>query len=152
DAQRKLALGVKPAEKAGLEKQVAEGKKKIESAMEQLQAVTSNDKSKVLTHAVYREAECLLQLGKTDEAIKLLARFRDVGPYQNVPGLSDRALLRLGAALSEQAKSEPAKTAPAKWEQARGAYQAVIDRTGGNSPWTHEARYGIAWMYQSTGK
>jgi tetratricopeptide (TPR) repeat protein len=152
EAQRKLALGVKPTEKAGLEKQIADGKKKIESAMEQLQAVTSNEKSKVLTHAVYREAECLLQLGKTDEAIKLLVRFRDVGPYQNVPGLSDRALLRLGAALSEQAKSEPAKTAPAKWEQARGAYQAVIDRTGGNSPWTHEARYGIAWMYQSTGK
>ena len=117
----------------------AEGVKEIESALEQLQAVTSNDKSKMLHQAVYREAECLLQLGKADEAIKLLARFRDLGPYQNIAGLSDRACLRLGFALGEKKQ----------WDQSRQAYQAVIDRTGGRSHWTDEARYGIAWAQQN---
>ncbi len=142
DAKRQLELGVKPDQKAELEKRQAEGKKEIEAALENIQAVTANEKSKILAHAMYREAECLLQLARPDEAIKLLAKFRDDGKYQNIAGLSDRALLRLGAAYADKAQ----------WDLSRQAYQAVIDRTGGNSPWTHEARYGVAWAYQSQGQ
>ncbi len=79
-----------PADKTAAEKLVEAGKKDIESALEQLQPVTANAKSAMMAHATYREAECYLQLGKTDEAIKLLVKFRDHGPFQNLPGLSDR--------------------------------------------------------------
>jgi TolA-binding protein len=142
EARRQLARGVKPEEKAALEKRQAEGRKDIEAALEQVQAVTANEKGKLHPQALYREAECLLQLGKADDAIKLLAKFRDDGRYQNLPGLSDRALLRLGAALGDKGQ----------WDASRQAYQAVLDRTGGASPWAHDARYGIGWAYQSQGQ
>ena len=50
--------------------------------------------------AHYRAAEALLADKQPDAAIKRLTIFRDQGPYQNQPGLSDRALLRLGYAYA----------------------------------------------------
>ena len=139
EGNRKLA-GVKltPADKAAGEKMVLDGKKDLESALEQVQTVTANDKSAVIAQASYREAECQLQLGKNDEAIKLLTKFRDFGPFQNLPGLTDRALLRLGFALAEKKQ----------WEPSRQAYEALIGRFN-TSPWVHEARYGVGWAYQN---
>jgi TolA-binding protein len=129
---------LKSADKTAAEKLIEAGKKDIEAALEQLQPVTANEKSAMLAHASYREAECHLQLGKAGEAIKLLVKFRDHGPFQNLPGLSDRALLRLGFALGEKKQ----------WEASRQAYETLIGRFGG-SPWVHEARYGIGWAYQN---
>lgn len=142
DGQKKLAepkLEAKAKEAAA--KLVAEGKKDVESALETVQTVTANEKSAMLTHATYREAECLLHQGKTDEAIKLLSKFRDVGPFQNVPGLTDRALLRLGNALGEKKQ----------WEPSRQAYERLVNSFG-NSPWVHEGRYGMAWARQNQGQ
>lgn len=131
----------KPDARTQAEADAKKARETIESAMEQLQAISGNDKSKLWQQAVYREAECLLQLGKSDEAIKLLARFRDDGKFHNLPGLTDRALLRLGAALAEVKQ----------WEPSRAAYQALLERHG-SSPWIHEARYGQGWALQNLGR
>ncbi|MFO0880287.1 MAG: tetratricopeptide repeat protein [Gemmataceae bacterium] len=142
EASRKLAMPeLKPADKAEAEKLAAEGRKDIDAALEQLQPITGNEKSPLLAQASYRESECLLQQGKLDEAIKLLTKFRDHGPFQNVPGLSDRALLRLGWALGEKKQ----------WDASRQAYETLLGRFGA-SPWRHEARYGIGWAYQGQGQ
>jgi TolA-binding protein len=116
----------------------AAGKKDVEAALEQLQPVAANAKSPLLAQATYREAECQLQLGRVDEAIKLLTKFRDHGPFQNLPGLTDRALLRLGHALGEKKQ----------WDASRQAYETLVGRFGA-SPWRHEARYGIGWAQQN---
>jgi TolA-binding protein len=142
EGTRKLAQpGIKPADKTAAEQLVEAAKKDVEAALEQLQPVTGNAKSPLLAQAVYREAECQLQLGKLDEAIKLLTRFRDQDPYRNIAGLSDRALLRLGWALGEKKQ----------WEQSRQSYDALLGRFGA-SPWKHEARYGIGWAFQNQGQ
>jgi TolA-binding protein len=132
------AAGLKPPEKAAAEKLVEAGSKDVEAALEQLQTVTANEKSAMLAQASYREAECQLQLGKADEAIKLLSRFRDHGPFQNLPGLTDRALLRLGAAQAEKKQ----------WDASRQAYEVLLGRFPA-SVWAAEARYGIGWAYQN---
>ncbi len=58
-----------------------------------------------------------------------------------MPGLTDRALLRLGYALSLLKQ----------WDASRQAYEQVVNRFG-SGRWVHEARYGIGWAYQSQGK
>lgn len=116
------------------------GRKDVEAALEQLQTVTANPKSAQLAAATHREAECLLLLGKADEAIKLLVKFRD-GPYQHVAGTSDRALLRLGQAYADKKE----------WNNSRAALQALADRFG-QSAWAAEARYGIGWALQNEAK
>ncbi|MFQ3591723.1 MAG: tetratricopeptide repeat protein [Gemmataceae bacterium] len=131
----------KPDARTQAEAELKKARETIEQALEHAQAISTNEKSKLWQQAVYREAECLLQLGKTDEAIKLLSRFRDDGKFHNLPGLTDRALLRLGAALA-QAK---------QWEASRAAYQVLLERHG-SSPWAHEARYGQAWALQNLGR
>jgi tetratricopeptide (TPR) repeat protein len=143
DAGRKrlAAAGLKPADKAAAEKLVEAGTEDVKSALEQLQPVAENAKSAMLAHAVYREAECLLHLGKGDEAVKRLVRFRDHGPFQNLPGLTDRALLRLGFALGEAKQ----------WDASRQAYEALAGRFPG-SPWLHDARYGVGWAQQNQGR
>ena len=142
DGKAKLAApGLTPAAKVVAEKLVEAGKKDVEAALEQVQPVTANAKSALLAHALYREAECHLQLGKPDEAIPLLVKFRDHGPFQHLAGLSDRALLRLGHALGEKKL----------WNASRQAYETLIGRFGG-SPWVSAARYGIGWAYQNLGQ
>src|SRR5262249_15535456 len=113
-AKKKLATpGLPVRDKAVAEKELADGQEDIKAAQEQIQPVAENPKSPVVAHAVYREAESLLHQGKADEAIKRLVRFRDFGPFQNLPGLSDRALLRLGHALGEAKQ----------WDASRQAYE-----------------------------
>jgi TolA-binding protein len=141
-ARRKLAdKALKPADKVAAQKEIAAGKKDLEAALEHIGAVTENSKSPLLAQATYREGECYLLLGKRDEAVKRLAKFRDHGPFQNLAGLSDRALLRLGFVLGEDKK----------WDASRQAYEALTSRFG-SSPWLYEARYGIAWAQQAQGK
>src|SRR5207253_8729723 len=67
-----------------------------------------------------------------------LAVFRDQAPLQNVPGLTDRALLRLGHAY-EKTK---------QWDLSRQAHEQVVGRFP-QSPWVNEARYGIGWAWQN---
>lgn len=107
-------------------------------ALAQFQIVAQNPKSSQLAHALYRSGECLFQAGDYAEAVKRLARFRDEGPFQNVPGVTDRALLRLGHALDKLKQ----------WEPSRNAHEHVVNRFP-NSPWVAEARYGMGWALQN---
>jgi cellulose synthase operon protein C len=113
----------------------------IRAALEHFDPIASNLKSTQCAQAKYRAGECQLRLGNPAEAVKYLAVFRDQGPFQNLPGLTDRALLRLGYALGLLKQ----------WGPSRQAYEQVVNRFG-SSTWVHEARYGIAWSYQSEGQ
>ncbi len=110
-------------------------------ALAQLNPVAGNPKSALVAQATYRAGEAHLQANDPAEAVKRFAVFRDQGPFQNLPGLTDRALLRLGYAYGLLKQ----------WEPSRQAYEQVVNRFG-NGPWANEARYGLAWAYQNLGQ
>lgn len=97
----------------------------------------ADPRSPLLPQAMYRAGEALIELNQVPEAIKRFSVFRDKGEFQNLPGLTDRALLRLGHAL---AKTE-------QWELSRVACEQVAARFG-NGPWANDARYGCGWARQ----
>jgi TolA-binding protein len=110
----------------------------IENALSQFNQVAGNPKSPLAGQAHYRAGECLMQLKDWPKASARLAVFRDQQPFQNLPGVSDRALLRLGHALAHAGQ----------WDQSRQALETLVGRFG-SSPWVHEARYGIGWAWQN---
>ncbi|MBO0697367.1 MAG: tetratricopeptide repeat protein, partial [Zavarzinella sp.] len=116
-------------------------KKDWDAALGYFEAVANNPKSPLVAHGLYRAGEVYLSKGDTAKAIERLAPFRDKGEYQNVPGLSDRALLRLGYALGLERK----------WDASRQAYETLVGRFG-NSPWVNDARYGAGWALQNAGQ
>ena len=109
----------------------------LKSALAQFNAVTSNPKSQLFGWANYRAAEALIKENQYPEAIKRLTIFRDQGAWQNVPGLTDRALLRLGYAYA----------LVKGFDESRTAYERLVNAFP-NSPWGDEARYGIGWALQ----
>lgn len=111
-------------------------KKDAKGALAQFDAIT-DPKSPLLAQAHYRAGECLLEMNDFAKAAQRLIIFRDKGEYQNIAGLSDRALLRLGHA---QAKAE-------QWDASRQTLETLVNRFG-NSPWALQARYGIGWARQ----
>jgi TolA-binding protein len=115
-------------------------KKDVKAALAQFDAVAANAKSPpaIQGQGHYRAGECLFALGDFAGAAKRLAIFRDAPPFQNLPGLSDRALLRLGHALARAGQ----------WDASRQAHEILTQRFPG-SPWIHEARYGIGWAWQN---
>lgn len=117
-------------------------KKDFAAAQGQFDAVGNNEKSPLRAQGLYRAAECLLAQNKADEAAKKLAIFRDNNQFHNVAGVSDRALLRLGHALSQLKQ----------WDAARQAFETVINRYGNNNAWAVDARYGIGWAFQNQGR
>jgi tetratricopeptide (TPR) repeat protein len=107
-------------------------------AFGQFDAVAQNATSPLAPEARCRAAECLLQQQDFQGAIKLLTPFRDLGPLQNISGVTDRALLRLGHALAQAQQ----------WDQSRQAFEILVQRFG-QSPWVDEARYGMGWALQN---
>lgn len=112
-------------------------KKDAKGALAQFELV-ADPKSPALPQATYRAGEALVELGQFDKAVAKFVLFRDKPEFQNLPGLSDRALLRLGYALA-QAK---------QWDSARQAYEVLTQRFG-NSVWLDDARYGMGWARQN---
>jgi len=108
------------------------------AALGQFSAVYGNAKSPYAGQAYYRAGECQLAMGEAAEAVKLLAVFRDRPEFQNLPGVTDKALLRLGHALAQLKQ----------WDPSRQAHEQVAGRFP-QSPWVHEARYGIGWAHQN---
>jgi TolA-binding protein len=88
--------------------------------------------------ARYRAGECLMQQQDWPKAIEQLLFFRDKPEFQNVPGVSDRGLLRLSQAYA-QAK---------QWDPSRQACETLLGRFP-QSPLKHEARYGMAFAWQN---
>jgi cellulose synthase operon protein C len=109
----------------------------VKGALAQFDVVASNPKSPLAGWAHYRAGETLLAEQQFPEAVKRLAIFRDNGQFQNIAGLSDRAMLRLGDAAARMQQ----------WDQSRQAYERVFNAFP-NSPWADEARYGAAWAWQ----
>jgi TolA-binding protein len=109
----------------------------VKTALKHLEPIAANPKNPLAGQAHYRAGECFLRLDQPAEAVKRLAIFRDQQPFQNIPGVTDRALLRLGHAYALSKE----------WDQSRQAHEQVVARFG-NSPWVHEARYGIGWAWQ----
>jgi TolA-binding protein len=107
-------------------------------ALEQFEALARNPKGPLAGQARYRAGECYLQRGEWAAAVKQLTVFRDQEPYRNLPGLTDRALQRLGHAHAELRQ----------WDQSRQAFEQLTGRFG-NSPWLPEARYGMGWAWQN---
>jgi TolA-binding protein len=117
---------------------VLDAKGDPKAALAQFLAVAQDRKRPLAGQALYRAGECQIQRGEWAEAVKHLAAFRDDPAFQNLAGVADRALLRLGFALGKQND----------WDKSRQAYEQVVNRFP-NSPWIHEARYGIGWSWQN---
>jgi TolA-binding protein len=113
-------------------------KKDYANALPQFSAVAANPQSPLAAEARYRAGESQMEAGQFAKAIELWLPFRDQGPLQNVPGLSDRVLLRLGhaQALANQ------------WDQSRQSHDALLQRFA-QSAYRQDARYGIAWSLQN---
>jgi TolA-binding protein len=101
-------------------------------------AVVAAKQTPLAPEARYRAGECFAQLQDWAKAIEQWTPFRDQAPLQNVPGLSDRALLRLGHALAHAGQ----------WDQSRVTMETLIGRFP-QSPWRFDARYGIGWVFQN---
>lgn len=114
-------------------------KKDFPAAQGQFDAVANNEKSPHRGQGLYRSAECLLAQNKYEDAKNKLVIFRDNGAFHNVPGVSDRALLRLGHAL----------LALKQWEPARQSFETLVGRYGNNNPWAVDARYGVGVAFQN---
>jgi tetratricopeptide (TPR) repeat protein len=110
----------------------------VDGAFEQLAAVAANEKSPSAAEARYRAGECLMHGKDWNKAIEMWKPFRDQQPYQNVPGLSDRVLLRLGTAYA----------LAAQWDGSRQTLETLVSRFP-QSTWRSEARYGIGWAWQN---
>jgi TolA-binding protein len=117
------------------------GKKEYRDAIEKLVVVADNPKSPLVAQGHYRAGECHLELGEADKAIARFVVFRDKPEFQNVPGVTDRALLRLGHAYA----------AAKQWEPSRQALEILTQRFP-NSPWVNEARFGMGWAQQNAGQ
>jgi cellulose synthase operon protein C len=116
-------------------------KKEYREALEKLTVVADNPKSPLKAQGQYRAALCQLELGELDKAVARLALFRDKPEFQNVAGVSDHALLRLGQSLGQLKQ----------WDPSRQALTLLTQRYG-NSPWLNEARFGIGWASQNLGQ
>ena len=108
------------------------------SAQEQFAAVAADPKSPQAPEARYRTGECYLRLENWAKAIEQLLPFRDQGPLQNIAGLSDRAVVRLGHAYAHAGQ----------WDASRQSFEVMLQRFA-QSPSRFEARYGIGWAWQS---
>ena len=110
------------------------------TALQHTQTILQNEKSPNLPWARYLAAECYLQLGgkeNAQQAVSLLSGFRDHGPWQQLPGLSDRALLRLSTAYALLGQ----------WGPSRQTCEILIQRFP-QSPWRPEAHFAIGWAWQ----
>lgn len=116
-------------------------KKEYKEAVDKLLVVADNPKSPLVAQGNYRAGECYLELGEADKAVARFAMFRDKPEFHNLPGISDKAILRLGHALGTLKQ----------WEPSRQALILFTQRYAG-SPWIHEARYGLGWAAQNLGQ
>ncbi|MEX2214750.1 MAG: tetratricopeptide repeat protein [Phycisphaeraceae bacterium] len=108
------------------------------AAADQFAVVAQSPRPALAAEARYRSAEALMAQKDFNNAIQLLTPFRDQEPWRNMPGIADRALLRLGHAYGFAGN----------WDASHTAMELVINRFG-NSDWRQEARYGMGWAHQN---
>ena len=113
-------------------------KKQFDAALELFDVVSRHPQSPQLGLAHLHAAECLEAQGKPDEALKRYVMFRDNGQFQNLPGVTDLALVHIGDIHA--AKKE--------WEPARQVYENCANRFP-NGPYAAQARYGLGNALQN---
>jgi cellulose synthase operon protein C len=121
--------------------QILASQKDFKNALLQFEILAQNLKSPLQPQGLLRSGECYIELAQFDQAVEKLKPFRDRGEFHNLPQTTDRAMLRLGQALTKQKQ----------WDAARQAFEFVTNRFGPNSPWFDEARYQIGWSWQNQG-
>ena len=109
----------------------------LKGALAHFEAVAQNPKSAMFGQAQYGAAEVNLASKQLPEAIKRLSLFFSQPNLQNQPGVTDRALLRLGQAQAEVKN----------WDESRKAFNQVVNAFPG-SGWVEEARYGLGFALQ----
>jgi tetratricopeptide (TPR) repeat protein len=107
------------------------------AALAQLDTLARTPENPFAAPAQYRAGECLMRQGNLEEAMKRLVPFRDVEALQNIGGVSDPALSRLGQLCSNMEQ----------WESSRQAFAQLLSRFP-DSPWAAEARLGLGWAWQ----
>jgi len=107
------------------------------AAQAHVRAVMDNPKSAFAAQARYLAGEVALQQRDWAGAVRQLLVFRDDKRFQQVAGIADRALLRLGHAYARARQ----------WPQSRQALEVLVQRFRGRSPWIADGFYGIgrAW-------
>jgi tetratricopeptide (TPR) repeat protein len=114
------------------------GKGDTKDALTHFLIIIDNPKSALLGPAHYYAGECAIQQRNWGDAVKYLVKFRDHGPFQNLPNVTDRGLIRLGQAYAQLKQ----------WDASRQANETAAGRFP-NSPWVEEARYGAGWAWQN---
>ena len=114
------------------------GKGTDEEAVKHLEVVLGDLTSPLAPHAAFRAGEALLRMEATDRASAKFRMFVDQAAFREVPGLSDRALVRL--AFAELALSKPA--------EAQKTSQDLIGRFP-NSPLISQARFALGKALQA---
>ena len=113
------------------------GKQDPKSALAHAETVAANAAHPLAAYAKYLTGEALCQQQAWNKAIDRLVPFRDQPPFQNVPDVSDRALLRLGQAYLETSQWDACRQTMGVLAQ-RFPLSALID----------EALYDAAWSWQ----
>lgn len=109
-------------------------KGELPEALRRFEILAKDEKNPLAAEARARAGECYFRQQDWPHAVERLLPFRDHGPLQNLYGISDRALLRLGQAQAQLKQ----------WEESRKSLEAVFGRFG-QSRWVDEARYGAGW-------
>jgi len=107
------------------------------AAWPHVEAVLKNAATPFIGDARYLAGEVFIQRKDWGKAVEQLAVFRDRGEFHNIPGLSDRALLRLGHALAQAGQ----------WDPSRATLDALVQRFP-QSPWAEEGRYNLGFALQ----
>lgn len=115
--------------------------KQYADAAKQFDAVAGNERSGVRAQALYRSGESHAAAGQPAKAVEKLLPFRDKQEYQQIGGVSDRAVLRLGFAQIGAKKADDAK----------GTFEVFLTRFGPQNPFAPEVRYGLGLVHQAKG-
>jgi tetratricopeptide (TPR) repeat protein len=105
-----------------------------DAALRQLERVAGLADSPWAPHARYRAGALRAKRGEWDKAVETLAPFQTAEALQNLPGLTDAALLLIGQAHG----------AKERWEEGDTAYGKLLEGFA-DSAWRRHARYGLAW-------
>jgi TolA-binding protein len=107
------------------------------AALSHAETVLKDPNDPVAAVARYVAGEAHARAKNWTKTIEMMLPFRDHGPWQSLPDLSDRALLRLGQALMETNQWDPARQTLG-WLTQRFPRSAAVD----------EALYTMGWAWQ----
>jgi len=106
-------------------------------ALAQIKLVAPKAAGSLAGRVKFLSGEVYIRQKEWAKAIEQLIPFSNTEPFRRMPGITDRALLRLGHAYAQTGN----------WGQSRNILDSVPSHFP-RSPWIHEARYGSAHARQ----